>query len=811
MAKKPTAGDRAEAKRIAQFDTIVSSYERAFESWESRVNKILKRYRDERTQGQVKAARFNILWANVQTLVPATFSRIPKPDVSRRFRDTDPVGRVAGLILERALSFEVEHYPDYRATLKQCIQDRFLGGRGTAWARYEPHIQAIKQQLPEDGEQVTEDTDDAPEDEELEYECAPVDYVHWRDFGHNVARTWEEVTIVWRKVYMTRAACVERFGSSLGDKIPMDSRPESDKDKSANDDQNSRALIYEAWDKEAGDAFWFSKSMGKILDTKSDPLKLEGFFPCPKPLFATLTNDSLIPVPDFSLYQDQALELDVLSDRIAGLIRALQIKGVYDASVPELRRLFTEGASQDLIPVNNWQAFSEKSGLKGALDLVDLAPIAAALAQSYESMRQVKDQVYEITGISDIIRGQTEASETATAQQMKGQYASLRLKDYQQQVAMFATEALRLKAQIMCGKYDAATICKMAAVDQMSPADKALVYPPVPMPPQPQQMGQAPQQPQMGPPASGADGKPLPIGPAIQLLLGDRVNDPESDTPNPLRAFRVEIDADTLVQMDEQAEQRARSEFLVSIGGFLEKALPVVQAAPDAGGLVLELMKFGVTGFKVGKQLEGTIDEAIDRMAQAAKQPKPQQPNPEMMKIQAQQQSDGARLQHEQQMAQMNAQLENQKLQMESAARDKELQAETVRTQADMQARAQLEQWKMDYQGQIKDKELAAQNDLEIRRAQIQADLDDRRMEFEGAVKILLAQIAAKSSLDQASISAEQAAGERVNEELGGKEMIQPLMDMHTEALGAIKGVMQQMARPKRVIRDEAGRVSGVE
>src|SRR6185436_1442864 len=179
----------------------IAAYEREFKKWENRTDKIIKRYRDESRVKSDALTKFNILWSNVQTLIPATYARLPQPDVSRRFKDNDPVGRVASLIIERALDFEIQNYPDYRSSLKACVQDRFLGGRGTAWARYEPHIKAVQLGLPEDGAEITEDIDE-PE-EELDYECAPVDYVHWRDFGHTVARTWEEVTGVWRKVYLT--------------------------------------------------------------------------------------------------------------------------------------------------------------------------------------------------------------------------------------------------------------------------------------------------------------------------------------------------------------------------------------------------------------------------------------------------------------------------------------------------------------------------------------------------------------------------------------------------------------------------------
>ena len=83
----------------------ITQYESTFKKWMSRVEKIKKRYRDEQSQvaRPNATAKFNILWSNVQTIVPAVFSRLPKPDVSRRFKDNDPVGRVAAEILERAL------------------------------------------------------------------------------------------------------------------------------------------------------------------------------------------------------------------------------------------------------------------------------------------------------------------------------------------------------------------------------------------------------------------------------------------------------------------------------------------------------------------------------------------------------------------------------------------------------------------------------------------------------------------------------------------------------------------------------------
>jgi hypothetical protein len=315
---------------------IIGAYDTEFKKWEARLTKIVKRYRDDnRISSTNDSVRFNILWSNIQALTPAVYSKLPSADVSRRFGDNDQVGRVASQLLERALDFEIEHYPDFRSMMTNVVRDRFLGGRGTAWVRYEPHIK--DQNVPDDGLQVTEDADDEEVPEEIEYECAPSDYVHWKDFGHSVARTWEEVTCVWRWVYMTKESLAERFGEKEAKKIPLDCGAKTLNSYNQTSKEYNRAKICELWDKESGKVYWFSKNSRTIIDERDDPLGLEGFFPCSIPLYSTLTSDSLIPIPDYVLYQDQATELDIIADRIDGLIKALRVRGVYDASQPALR------------------------------------------------------------------------------------------------------------------------------------------------------------------------------------------------------------------------------------------------------------------------------------------------------------------------------------------------------------------------------------------------------------------------------------------------------------------------------------------
>jgi hypothetical protein len=765
------------SKDATKWLQVISTYDNEFKKWEARTSKIVRRYRDDnRSQSDNDTSRFNILWSNIETLVPAVYNRMPKAVARRRFGDNDQVGRVASQIIERALDFEIEHYPDFRASMKNAVYDRFLGGRGVVWVRYEPYLK--NQESPAAGLQVTDDTlgyeltpttpelpenedseraeQETPEQEiqeEIDYECTPCDYVHWKDFGHSVARTWEEVTCVWRWVYMSEDALIERFGKEAAKNIPLDSAPENLSGyKNNSQADKDKAKICELWDKDSNKVYWLSRSSAQIIDEREDPLELEGFYPCSMPLYASMTSDSLVPIPDFVLYQDQANDLDILSDRIDGLVKALRVRGVYDASQPALQRLLTEGDNNTLIPVDKWLAFSEKGGLRGSIDLLPIDTMSETLMQCYRASDEIKGQIYEITGISDIIRGVSTASETATAQQIKGQYAGLRLGWMQDEVAIFASELIRLKAQIMCTKYQDKTLLMYSAADQMSDADKQLI----------------PQ--------------------ALELLKTE-----------PLRNFRIEVDSDSLIQLDENQNKADRMEFINTFSGFLSQVLPVAQSIPEIAPMVVELLKFGIGAFKKSEGMEGTLNTMIDQMNQQEQQPQEPPPDPEMMKAQASQQLEQAKMQAAMQSEQMKMQADAQALQMKSQL-DSQLQQSKVQAEFQMaQMKAQIEDQKMQHEMAMKQQELAQKDQFERYKAELDA-----------TTRIMVAQIGAKATLDEAAQAAEQAAMNEMQSVINKDAATTQMHDLQGQTLNALRGVMETLAKPKQIIRGEDGRAIAV-
>ncbi|AQG98648.1 hypothetical protein A9R05_07475 [Burkholderia sp. KK1] len=727
---------------VERYLGYISAYDKAFAKWVDRTQKIVKRYRDDAkdyTYGN-EAARFNVLWSNVQTLVPATFSRLPQPDVSRRFRDSDPVGRVASLLLERALEFEVRHYPDFREAMKNSVLDRFLGGRGVAWVRYEPKTSVQEPLSPdyEGGEAVVEGagaaqvSDDQPM-EQIDDETAPIDYVHWRDFGHVPARTWEEVHCVWRMVYLDYPVLCERFGEDKAKLIPLDASPFAKSEEAAGsprmatgqEQRYKQACIYEIWDKTTQKAVWLNKTIG-IIDEKDDPLGLDGFWPCPKPLFGTITSDSLVPVPDFIQYQDQANELDTISDRIDGLIKALKVRGVYNAEFKELQRLFTETGNNDLIPVKGFAALAEKGGLKGAIDLVDLGPIAQALDIAFQARENVLGQIYAITGISDIMRGETDAAETAAAQGIKARFGSVRLRNTQDDVAIYATELLRLKAEVICGKFTDQTILEMSSAGQLLPQDQDLI----------------PQ--------------------ALAMLRN-----------NVARSFRIEVDADSLVQIDEDAQKKDRVEFLTAISGFLQQAVPAAQQTPEMAPVLLEMMKFGVSAFKAGKTLEGMLDTTLEQLQKQiqAQQGQPKPPPVEIQKVQAESQ---ARMQEKQAQAQIDMQVEQHRNQLEAAKLQQNGQLEMLKAHLKQQSdefaqRAQAQQAAQETAMEMHRDEMdrRAQQQSDTLKSMLENERAERDRQFQmliaamnNQVKLEVAEIGAQTTLDAAQISAAKQGSE---------------------------------------------------
>lgn len=762
----------------------ITLYDKEFSKWEKRARKIIKRYKDERGDAE-KAVRYNILYANVQTIKPAIFSQAPKANIERRFKDDDDLGRVTSDVLERCVSYFINS-EKFESAVNQAVLDRLLPGRGTVWVRYEPHFKdAEMNETPKtamDGLQVTDDenTDDegvSPEKiQEVSYEEVVFDYVHYTDYGHNIARTYEEVWLQWRAVYLDKDELIARFGKEVAEAIPLDCKPK----ENSTDDQlanvMSKATIYELWDSKRRVILWIHKEVDKILDEKEDPLALPDFFCGSKPLFANLANDTLIPTPDFAIYQDQARELDNLTARIAALTKALKVAGVYDAAAPGIEKMLIEGTENKLIPVEVNAMLKEKGGLKGVIDYFPVEQVANVLVGLYEARGKVIQDIYQITGISDIIRGATDAGETASAQKIKGQYASIRLDSQQKDIQYFCRDLVRICAFIIAGHFSIDTIKKISGVKLLTGEEKQMMQ---------MQMQQAQQQYQGMQQQAQANGQqpppppPEPDDKTKELLKNPTWEEVEALLKNePALCFKVDIETDSTIKADQEAEKHARMEFITASGTFLQQMATIQD--PKLAALAGELLMFGVRAFKSAREMESTMQLYIDDMQQKAQQPQQQPPNPEMM-------AEESRAKTEQAKIQSNEKIEDQKLQAETTKAIK---------QAELDTQLQREQMAAD----VRKSEIEAQRDVEIARQKME-------IEAETSLQIEMIRASVQKQANDAESQRSQAEDMRTESQEGDAN----IRDTLTPMLETIREMASSKKISLSVKRDEQGNMESVE
>lgn len=664
VAKTPTTDD---ATFTARWIAEIEGSEKWQHAYFERCRRIVRRYRQERRdqagQPNEDARRYAVLWANIQTLGPAVYAKTPEAIVGRRYKDSDPVGRYASEVLERGVNYATD-CDNFANRMLLCRDDYLLLGRTVAWIRFVPHV--ADDQEP----QLTDDAaDEGQEDQQQVYAEIEVDHVAYNDFGFTPSREWAEVWYAWRRVFMTREQLKKRFKD--GAKIPLDWSTKDDDSRTDNQtrERTKKAAIYEVWDKAHGEVLWISKSWSSApLDRKPDWLGLEGFFPFPRPAMATTPQDQFIPVPDFVYYQDQAEEIDELTAKIGYMVDAIKVSGFYAGEENvKLQNLFSAKTNQ-LVAVDSMAGLQDKGGMKGIIEWFPLDQTITALKLAFETRKQILEDIYQITGISDIVRGATDPNETATAQGLKSQWGSLRVRDKQAELARFARDIMRIIAEITAKNFDAKTLAAITDVQLPTAQQKQAAM----------MIQQAAQQGQQLPPPPGMPSPDILQRPSWEDVMGLLKNDS-------MRSFRLDVETDSTVQPDENAEKQRRIEFITALAQLIGAGLPAVQAAPQLAPLIGKAVEFLARGFRVGREMEDIIEKTFDQIAQMPAQPQGQQASgPSPQELQLKQQEVQAKVQD----TNIRAQTESQKVAAEHQVATGQLQLDAARLQHDQQQHA---------------------------------------------------------------------------------------------------------------------------
>ena len=670
--KKGIVGNKKEASLIQYWlEELRDAYKRE-KDWRKDAKRLVEMFECERRRDTL----YNILYANTETMSPALYNTTPRPDVRRRFKDEDDVARAGGLVLQRVLEFlldnNLQDSPHFDTIIEQALLEALIVGRGVVRFRYEFS-----------GEQ------------RIESEGISAEIVAWQRFRHAYAKQWKDVSWVAFQHFMTREQLRENFGD-IANRLPLNvSSAEADHNEDeeswqgGENDEGQKYLgqVWEIWDKNSRTVYFISPDLPEqMLRVADDPLHLSGFFPIATPLMFFPKISSLEPVPLYAAYEGQAKELNRITLRIARIIEALKVRGFYDSTVGGLDRVL-EADDNELIAAENVVAMQQGQTLDRSIWLMPLNELVLVLQQLYTQRDQIKQIIYEITGISDIIRGSSSAYETATAQNYKNQWGSLRLRRLQKQVSMFVRECLRVMGEIAT-RMQPETLIKMTGLQFPRQAEQ-----------QQAQMMLQQLQGQAGQLQMMAQQDPR-AGQQLQALDGQMkqysavLNKPNWETilqflqNSVVRNYRIDIEANSTIEPEAAEDGQKLGEFLNAFAQFMNGIAPLVQQGylPIEAGR--EMLLAITRKYRFGEDVEESLKQIT----------MPQQQGDDKGK--AAEQEAQAKIQQIQQKGQVEA----QKGQMDLALKQLQLQQKQKEAEMDMALKAQ--------ELQVKQQEIAMKEQL---------------------------------------------------------------------------------------------------
>jgi hypothetical protein len=701
--------------KVGIWDTRIQKAEKYMQPAWTHGQAVYGRYQDKRdgtlgSDSNIKRA--NIFYANVNTLKESLFNSLPKADVSLVHKgDSDDIGRVSALIMQRGLDYEIQCADDFKCAVRGAILDRLVPGIGQVWIRFE--METDEQGAPLAGtEQIF------------------VDQVYWEDFLYEPARNWASVKWVGRKLDLTKAEIIERWGEDAMSKVQMTKGETTD--LTPKQITENKYLVYEIWDKIKRKVHWVCKGADEPLESIDDPYQLKDFFPCPPPLIANCTTTAYLPVTDYHIAQDQYNQLDVLYARIGMIITAIKVAGLYDAQSTEIGRML-EGQENKLIPVENWAMFVERGGAGGGIQWYPVEQVVTVLQQLQAQYEAVKATLQEISGMADIIRGSSNQYETAAAQTIKAQFASVRMNGYQRDVAEFVTGIINIMGEMMVQLYSDEKLQKI--VGQLNPADLQFI----------------PQ--------------------ALEVLRNDQ-----------LAMYKISVQADSLVQADWALEKGQRMELMGYVSQFLQSSVPAIQQNPNMAPLLLTMFKFTIAGYRGGAEIEGALNRELEQMAKqaqeaAAQPPQPPPPSPEEIKAQAEAAQMQQQMQIDMQKAQQMSQLKQQEAQNDFMLAQQQAGLDAENEQRKMQQDAMLQAQKMEGERQYQDAELEY--------LQRKYDLELAFKEREMMMKLGLQKQAAELDQQKQIVSHIQDIGATAQQHDQNLEHDKEIMELEADSEGA--------------------------
>jgi len=672
---------------------------------------------------------FNILFSNVETLLPALFSQTPRPVVVRRFKDEDPLGNAASKAAQRMLEFlcdtNVEGYETFDQSMRFATLDALLPGRGLTSIKYDAEI--TYPTPPEEGEE-----EGVPV---VQWEQVCTDSRSWNKVYFGYARKWSKVPWLAYEEYMDEEEAEKMFGKEAASKITYTKGEEEDDEEDesgtggrddAEDAQGGRktALVYQIWDKTGGKVIRYVSPQyaDGYLKVDDDPLGLTGFFNCPRPLQFIEKSNDLLPVAMYKLYENQAKELNRITRRLNRVIEAIKVRGVYDGSLGEEIEKVLKEDDNGLVPTDKSSSLAAEGGLEKAIwfmPIEKLIVVATNLVQAREACKRV---IYEITGVSDIIRGQSVASETLGAQKIKESWGTMRLKRLQKEVQRYTRDVLRIMVEIAATKFSERTWAQATGLPFTTEEQAA----------QAQMIVQAAQMQGQQPDQQAMQALQSPMWKDVLGLLRDDMQ----------RSFRVDIETNTTIDVEATEDQKNIGDFMNAMGQMMAGLTPMVEKGAMTFEAAQSILLAVLRRFRFGSEVEDQF--------KAMKAPPPKDDGKAaeaQATMQFEQQKLQGQMQLEQQKLQNDMQLEQAKLQMaqqvETAKHEREVQS--------AQDKMNIEMQKLQLDREMQLLTIQANREAELAKMQSQRETEKIKMKLQCDTEVMKMKMNQETEMHKAS------------------------------------------------------------
>jgi hypothetical protein len=736
-------------------------------AWLAEIEDAKKREKDYRKEGhkihliyngdKSKEIPFNILYSNTETLLPALYSSLPRPVVQRRFKDEDMLGKASAKAGERVLEFlldtNIEGYETYDECVRAATLDGLLAGRGLSTVKYDAELSEMPME-----ESVEESDEEAEPSYEKKSELVCIETRSWDKVYFGYAKRWSKVPFIVYEEYVDKAEAKRLFGEEIANKLQYDTKDENDdKDKErANEDEMSgqlskTACIYQIWHKKTKKIIFISSDYTEgYLKEEDDPLGLTGFFNMPRPMMFLEKSNDLMPVALYTLYENQATELNRLTLRIQKVVEAIKARGIYDSELGDDIARIMEESDNALVPADKSASLSAEKGLGNAIWFMPIEQLVNVLVQLYGARNQCKQIIYEITGISDIMRGSTNANETLGAQEIKKSFGTLRLKRLQSEVQRYARDLLRMMLEIAASKFSTETWQKMTGLPYLTDEQKQMLEMQAA---QAQAMGQPP------PPEMQ-----MPAWSDILAMLKDDVQ----------RAYRIDIESNSTVQPEATEDQKNIAEVMNALAQYMNGIAPLVVS----GALPFEAAQAMMLAISRRFRFGSEIEEHIMKMKPPEKE---DTGAAEAKKQEAEMQAKQAEMQAKAQEKQIDLQAESAKFQSEK-------QAEMMAQDKDLQAKMQMLQMELESKERIAERVAIIQANAQLNSAKISGQANAQKMTSEDFP---------------------DGVPEEMTEEVEKNDIEKQTLSALTQSIAMLAQTMQMLAQPKETIitqRDEQGR-----